>query len=280
MDTLMLNGHVGEVTARPRINFEAVERVFIDRQREVKALGPLDLAIGDGEFLCVVGPSGCGKSTLLRLVGGLLPPSAGRIDIVQRDPARHLVAMVFQDHSVFPWRTVAQNVQMGLDIATDLPKAEKEARVAHWLDRLGLTDVGGAHPATLSGGMRQRVSIARALAVDPEILLMDEPFASLDAQLRTLLQDELLRLWEEDRRTVVFITHSIDEAVVLGDRVAVMGARPGTIKASFDVPFDRPRDLSLRGSPEFGEVVQNIWGLLRQEVITELAESRAEAGGH
>jgi NitT/TauT family transport system ATP-binding protein len=280
MDTLMLNGHVDEVMARPRINFEAVERVFVDRQREVKALGPLDLVIGDGEFLSVVGPSGCGKSTLLRLVGGLLPPSAGRIDIVQRDPDRHLVAMVFQDHSVFPWRTVAQNVQMGLDIATDLPKAEKEARVAHWLDRLGLTDVGGAHPATLSGGMRQRVSIARALAVDPEILLMDEPFASLDAQLRTLLQDELLRLWEEDRRTVVFITHSIDEAVVLGDRVAVMGARPGTIKASFDVPFDRPRDLSLRGSPEFGEVVQNIWGLLRQEVITELAESRAEAGGH
>jgi NitT/TauT family transport system ATP-binding protein len=280
MDTLMLNGHVGEVIAQPRINFEAVERIFVDRQREVKALGPLDLAIGDGEFLCVVGPSGCGKSTLLRLVGGLLPPSAGRIDIVQRDPGRHLVAMVFQDHSVFPWRTVAQNVQMGLDIATDLPKTEKQARVAHWLDRLGLTDVAGAHPSTLSGGMRQRVSIARALAVDPEILLMDEPFASLDAQLRTLLQDELLRLWEEDRRTVVFITHSIDEAVVLGDRVVVMGARPGTIKDSFHVPFDRPRDLSLRGSPEFAEVVQDIWGLLRQEVITELAESRAEAGGH
>jgi NitT/TauT family transport system ATP-binding protein len=188
--------------------------------------------------------------------------------------------MVFQDHSVFPWRTVAENVQMGLDIATDLPKAEKEARVRHWLDRLGLTDVADAHPATLSGGMRQRVSIARALAVDPEILLMDEPFASLDAQLRMLLQDELLRLWEEDRRTVVFITHSIDEAVVLGDRVVIMGARPGTIKASFEVPFARPRDLSLRGSAEFGEVVQRIWELLRQEVITELAESRQEAVGH
>jgi NitT/TauT family transport system ATP-binding protein len=276
----MLNGHVSEVTDRPRISFEAVERVFADRHREVKALGPLDLAIGEGEFLSVVGPSGCGKSTLLRLVGGLLPPSAGRIDIVHRDPSRHLVAMVFQDHSVFPWRTVAQNVQMGLDIATDLPKAEKEDRVRHWLDRLGLTDVADAHPATLSGGMRQRVSIARALAVDPEILLMDEPFASLDAQLRMLLQDELLRLWEEDRRTVVFITHSIDEAVVLGDRVVIMGARPGTIKASFEVPFARPRDLSLRGSAEFGEVVQRIWELLRQEVITELAESRQEAVGH
>jgi NitT/TauT family transport system ATP-binding protein len=276
----MLNGHVSEVTGRPRINFEGVERVFADRHREVKALGPLDLAIGEGEFLSVVGPSGCGKSTLLRLVGGLLPPSAGRIDIVHRDPSRHLVAMVFQDHSVFPWRTVAQNVQMGLDIATELPKAEKEERVRHWLDRLGLTDVADAHPATLSGGMRQRVSIARALAVDPEILLMDEPFASLDAQLRMLLQDELLRLWEEDRRTVVFITHSIDEAVVLGDRVVIMGARPGTIKASFEVPFARPRDLSLRGSAEFGEVVQRIWELLRQEVITELAESRNEAVGH
>lgn len=282
MDQVVSSGSraTAEPMGAPRIVLEAVERTYADRRHEVRALGPLDLTVDDGEFLCVVGPSGCGKSTLLRLVAGLVRPSAGRIEIRQRDPSRHLVSMVFQDHSVYPWRTVAQNVRMGLDVTTTLPKQERNRRAAHWIDRLGLSDFADAYPSALSGGMRQRVSIARALAVDPEILLMDEPFASLDAQLRQLLQEELLRLWEEDRRTVVFITHSIDEAVVLGDRVVVMSARPGKVKAAYEVPFSRPRHLNLRGTPAFAEVVQKTWDLLRDEVIIELEESTKPAEGH
>jgi NitT/TauT family transport system ATP-binding protein len=203
-------------------------------------------------------------------VGGLINPTAGAIDIVHRNPDRHLVSTVFQDHSIFPWQTVEQNVRTGLDIATRLSKEEKADRVGYWLGRMGLTAFAKSYPAALSGGMRQRVSIARALAVDPEILLMDEPFASLDAQLRLLLQEELIKLWEQDRRTVVFITHSLDEAIFLGDRVVIMSARPGVLRAEVPIPFARPRSHELRGTPEFAELVERTWGVLRDEVMTEL----------
>jgi NitT/TauT family transport system ATP-binding protein len=265
------NGPVTDGTRdRYRISARAAERSYATRTSLVHALGPLDLDVQEGEFLCIVGPSGCGKSTFLRLVAGLINPTAGSIDIRHANPDRHLVATVFQDHSIFPWQTVERNVRTGLDIATKLSKQEKAERVDYWLSRLGLAAFAKSYPATLSGGMRQRVSIARALAVDPEILLMDEPFASLDAQLRLLLQEELIKLWEQDRRTVIFITHSLDEAIFLGDRVVIMSARPGVLRSEVPIGFPRPRSHELRGTPEFAQLVEQTWDVLRDEVMTEL----------
>ena len=239
--------------------------MFGSADKPFHAMGPIDLTVAEGEFVSVVGPSGCGKSTLLRVVGGLLNPSSGELDIFPRATSRVPTAMVFQDYSIFPWKTVRDNVRLGLDIAK-IPRAEARRRADEWVERLGLKDFADAHPRTLSGGMRQRVSIARALCVEPEILLMDEPFAALDAQLRVLLQEDLLELWEADRRTVLFITHSLDEAIVLSDRVIVMSARPGRVLADHLVPFGRPRSHELRGSPEFAAFQQQLWEQLREEV--------------
>jgi NitT/TauT family transport system ATP-binding protein len=266
------------IGALQRVVVQGVTRVFYDGRRRVPALGPLDLTIEDGSFVCIVGPSGCGKSTLLRIVAGLIRPSAGEVLIRRRDPNHFLAAMVFQDHSVFPWKTVRQNVRFGLDIAGRLPRSTRDQQVDVWLERVGIRDFADAYPATLSGGMRQRVSIARALAVEPEILLMDEPFASLDAQLRLMLQQELVRLWESDRRTVIFVTHSLDEAIYLGDRVIVMTARPGVLRDDFKIPFGRPRDFSVRASAEFGELEQSIWSVLRSEVESQLAGAGSAEG--
>jgi NitT/TauT family transport system ATP-binding protein len=263
----------------PRICARSLERTFDDGVRAVHALGPLDLDVEEGEFVCVVGPSGCGKSTLLRVLAGLVNPSAGEVEIAHDDPGRSLLAMVFQDHSIYPWKTVEDNVRFGLDVQRSLSRPERAERVAFYLDKLGLSDFATAFPATLSGGMRQRVSIARALAVAPEVLLMDEPFASLDAQLRTILQDELVDLWETDRRTVVFITHDIDEAIFLGDRVLAMTARPGRFCAEYQVPFPRPRDHGLRGTPEFAALRQEIWSVLRAEVDEHMRRSTRPAAG-
>jgi NitT/TauT family transport system ATP-binding protein len=198
-------------------------------------------------------------------MAGLLRPSKGWLEVRPRDPARPPVAMVFQDYSIYPWKTVLANVRFGLDVAR-VSRKEANARALHWLNKLGLRDFANAYPATLSGGMRQRVSIARALAVEPEVLLMDEPFAALDAQLRTILQEELLALWQEDRRTVVFVTHSLEEATLLGDRVVVMSSRPGRIIGDYPVPFARPRVGDLRVTGEFAEFQGRIWGQLRDEV--------------
>jgi NitT/TauT family transport system ATP-binding protein len=264
----------------PRISARDLERRFDDGHRVVHALGPVDLDVAEGEFVCIVGPSGCGKSTLLRVLAGLVNPSAGEVQIRHQDPSRALVGMVFQDHGVYPWKTVAANVRFGLDVGRTLPRAERRRRVAEYLDKLGLSDFADAYPVTLSGGMRQRVSIARALAVAPEVLLMDEPFASLDAQLRTILQGELVDLWESDRRTVVFITHDIDEAAFLGDRVLVMSARPGQMRAEFQVPFPRPRDHDLRGTPEFAALRQEIWAELRDEVDKVMSRTPTTEADH
>jgi NitT/TauT family transport system ATP-binding protein len=257
-------------TAKSRIRVRGIERLFESQGRTVHALGPVDLDIADGEFVCVVGPSGCGKSTLLRIVAGLINPSAGEAVIAHADPARPLAATVFQDHSVFPWKTVAANVEYGLALRRRGGRRERRRKVLALLARLGLAEFADAYPHTLSGGLRQRVAIARALAVEPEILLMDEPFASLDAQLRTLLQQDLLTLWESERRTVVFVTHAIDEALLLGDRVVVMSARPGRIKADIRVPFGRPRSHATRAEPEFGRLTEHIWELLRDEVNAQM----------
>ncbi|WP_372498622.1 ABC transporter ATP-binding protein [Yinghuangia soli] len=254
-----------------KIHAVDVERHFGRGAKRVDALGPLDLDIRTGEFCCIVGPSGCGKSTFLRIVAGLVKPTAGRVEIAAR--SAHPAAMVFQDYGISPWKSVLANVRFGLDIQ-GVPRKEADARARDWLKRLKLADFADAYPAALSGGMRQRVSIARALAVEPEILLMDEPFAALDAQLRTILQDELLEICQADRRTVLFVTHSLEEALLLGDRVLVMSSRPGRVIAERVPPFPRPRTGAVRTSPEFAEMQGELWALLRGEV-----ETAAESAG-
>ena len=257
-----------------KIKARAVERVFAaDTDNPVKALGPLDIDIADGEFCCIVGPSGCGKSTFLRIVAGLVRPSAGTVEVALNGSSRTPIAMVFQDYGIYPWKTVEANVRFGLEVGK-VPRKEAKERAQFWVAKLGLTEFSHAYPDTLSGGMRQRVAIARALAVEPEILLMDEPFAALDAQLRQLLQEELLTLWEADKRTVVFITHSLEEAIVLGDRTVVMTARPGRLLESVHVPFERPRTPELRAAPEFNAFKADLWDHLRLQVEEYLTQLR------
>ena len=253
------------ISHSPKVVAAGVGRSFAGRDGDLAALGPLDLEVADGEFVALVGPSGCGKTTLLRIVAGLLNPTEGWVELAPRIPTRSPVAMVFQDYGIYPWKTVLANVRFGLDVA-GVPRPDGNNRARRWLDRLGLADSAGAYPPALSGGMRQRVAIARALAVEPEILLLDEPFAALDAQLRRLLGEELLRLWESERRTVLLVTHSVEEALVLADRVVVLSARPGRVLADVPVPFDRPRPPDLRTTVAFRGLEEEIWGILRAEV--------------
>ena len=225
------------------------------------------LKINGGEFFSILGPSGCGKTTLLRIVAGLETRSAGTLE-VQRSPAARgpLNAMVFQESSLFPWMTVLDNAAFGLEMRA-VPRAEREARTRPILDMVGLSRFTRHYPHQLSGGMKQRVSLARAFANDPEILLMDEPFAALDAQNKLILQEELVRIWETHRKTVLFITHAIDEALALADRVLVMSASPGRILEEINVPFERPRHVAaLKADPRFGAMELHIWKTLEVEV--------------
>ncbi len=237
------------------------------RRSELTAVEGVDLAVAAGEFLVVVGPSGCGKSTLLDLLGGLTTPTSGRI-LVDGVPVTGPGldrGMVFQQYALLPWRTALGNVEFGLE-ATGVPRRERAGIARGFLDLVGLTGFADRHPHELSGGMRQRVAIARSLAYDPGVLLMDEPFAALDAQTRESLQDELLRIWRRTGKTVVFVTHGIEEAVYLGGRVAVLTSRPGRVKRV--VPIDLGgRDVpDLRSSPEFARHRHEIWALLHDEV--------------
>jgi NitT/TauT family transport system ATP-binding protein len=225
----------------------------------------------------IVGPSGCGKTTLLRILAGLETMTSGTIEIdVPAGSDRPDNSMVFQGDSIFPWMTVWQNAAYGLRMRKVSTGTIKDV-VGHYLDRTGLTRFASYYPHQLSGGMRQRVAIARAFANDPHILLMDEPFSALDAQNKLLLQEELLHIWDEDKKTVVFITHSVDEAVLLGDRVMVMTAQPGRIKQFVPIALARPRNImELQGAPEYGELVHRIWSDLRDEVqrARELEDSK------
>ncbi|HEY0331380.1 MAG TPA: ABC transporter ATP-binding protein [Rhodopseudomonas sp.] len=230
------------------------------------ALDGITVDILQGQFFVIVGPSGCGKTTLLRILAGLDHESEGRVDVRQVDPARPSNSMIFQGDSLFPWMTVFDNAAYGLRMRK-VAEPEVADSVRVWLERIGLWRFRDRYPHQLSGGMKQRVSIVRAFANDPEILLMDEPFSALDEQNKLLLHEELLRIWEATRKTVVFITHSVDEAVTLGDRIMVMTANPGRAKALIDVPFERPRNvLELRHKPAYGELVYDIWEQLREEV--------------
>jgi NitT/TauT family transport system ATP-binding protein len=231
------------------------------------ALDGISIDIPKGEFFVIVGPSGCGKTTLLRTLAGLERQSEGRVDISQFERSRPANSMIFQGDSLFPWMSVYDNAAYGLRMR-HVDKAEIAETVRAWLERIGLWRFRDLYPHQLSGGMRQRVSIVRAFANDPEILLMDEPFSALDEQNRVLLHEELLRIWEATRKTVVFITHSVEEAVTLGDRIMVMTANPGRAKAVIDVPLARPRNvLELRQNPVFGDLVVHIWEQLRDEVL-------------
>jgi len=258
-----------------KIRLRDIRKQFLVQARPIDALAGIDLDIGAGEFFCIVGPSGCGKTTLLRILAGLETKTAGSIEIARDVSAgvsgaaeRPLNSMVFQEQSIFPWMNVRDNIAFGLK-AQGLGRAERYQIAEPYIRAVGLTGFEDALPHELSGGMKQRVSIARAYATDPEILLMDEPFAALDEQNRLILQIELLRVWEELRKTILYVTHSIDEAILLADRIMVMSARPGRIKDICDVStrFPRPRHVeAVKASPQYGELFGRIWGQLRLEV--------------
>lgn len=244
------------------IEISGLRKSFQKGKRAVLAVDGFDLQVGEGEFVCLLGPSGCGKTTVLRIIAGLEPASSGSVrvhgrPVMSAGPER---GMVFQEFALFPWRTARRNIEFGLEIK-GMSEAERRKVSSKYIELVGLTGFEDAHPKELSGGMKQRVGIARALANDPAVLLMDEPFGALDAQTRNLMQKELLRIWSATRKTVLFVTHSVDEAVFLADRVVVMTARPGMIKKAIPVPLSRPRE---RTSPEFISI--------RGEVLAELEE--------
>jgi NitT/TauT family transport system ATP-binding protein len=253
-------------------------KTFTVRNTVVRALVNMNVHIKDGEFFAIVGPSGCGKTTLLRILAGLEKQSSGTFDMRHDDPHKPINSMVFQEQSVFPWMTVKDNVGYGLRMR-GVPQKQRDETVGYYIDKVGLTKFAKAFPFQLSGGMKQRVSLARAFANDPEILLMDEPFGALDEQTKLLLQEELLRIWQETSKTVCFITHSIDEAIVLADRIMVMTAHPGQTKAYIQVPFERPRAVyEIRATPQYGQLMYSIWELLRDEVLRAKREEGTEGG--
>jgi len=243
---------------------------FSTGQGPITALLDINLQLAANEFVCIVGPSGCGKSTLLRLIAGLVEPSAGKIRFAtEKPPGRQRTAMIFQDHGLFPWMTVLENMAFGLEMQ-GVGKQERHARAYHFVEKLGLTGFAHRYPHELSGGMRQRVGIARAWLADADILLMDEPFGALDAQTRLLLQEELLRIWKDQRKTVLYVTHDIEEAILLGDCVLIMSSRPGQILEEISIPLTRPRNLLEQTTAAEQATITglrwHIWNRLKSEV--------------
>jgi len=256
----------GAVVGAPKIAARNVTKIYPTLGGPMVALDDFSLDVADGEFVCIVGPSGCGKSTFLRMVAGLEEISSGSISIRPGDdPAKPLNSVVFQEYAIFPWKTVIQNVAFGLQMR-GIPEKQRLEVARYWLDRVGLAKFADYYPHQISGGMKQRVSIIRALANDPEVLLMDEPLGALDAQTRVVLQEELLRIWEETRKTVVYITHSLDESVLLGDRVILMSAQPGRRLATFEIDLPRPRSIDAMNTTRFVELRAEIWDKLSAEV--------------
>jgi NitT/TauT family transport system ATP-binding protein len=257
--------NAGDVHRDICISVRGVTKTFYDRDgSEVTPLKATSLDVADGEFLCIVGESGCGKTTLLNIVSGLLAPTSGEVNVLGGSPMEHKAQMgfMFARDGLFPWRTASRNVAVGLEIL-GAPKQQRAARVQACLDLVGLGKVGHRYPWQLSQGMRQRVAIARTLATEPSVLLMDEPFAAVDAQTREMLQSAFLDIWEHHRKTVVFVTHDLSEAILLGDRIVLM--QGGHVAYDVRVPFDRPRSLDdLRGSSEYLELYQELHRRLRQ----------------
>ncbi|CAN5750751.1 ABC transporter ATP-binding protein [soil metagenome] len=263
-----VNGRVDEATAAPtgcRVSVDGVSKVFETPSGPTLAVDDVSIYVHSGEFIVIVGPSGCGKTTLLRMIANLERPSSGSISI-DSGATDASTAMVFQGRSVFPWLTVEDNVAYGLKTA-GLSRPERRSRTGNLLSLVGLSQFASSYPHQISEGMRQRVALARALAVEPRLLLMDEPFGALDEQTRFILQDEVLRIWENTGKTIILVTHSIDEALTLADRVVVMSAHPGRVKATIPIPFARPRLQSdVRADPRFADLFSEIWDLLRDEV--------------
>ena len=242
---------------------------------ELRALQDIDLVVERGEFIAVVGPSGCGKTTFLRIVAGLEPASAGEVKLDSRPVSGPGLdrGFVFQTDNLLPWRTVFANAIIGREVAGQVGPAERQ-RTMELLKLVGLEGFESYHPRQLSGGMRQRVNLARALAIDPEILLMDEPFSSLDAQTREIMQTELMRIWEQGRKTVLLVTHQIDEAVFLSDRVLVFARRPGRLQESVEIDLPRPRALAIKRTVEFVRYVDHIWRLIEDDVRASVIEEK------
>jgi NitT/TauT family transport system ATP-binding protein len=258
----------------PFIQATNIELSFRPKNREpVTALSNFSIAVAKGEFVSIVGPSGCGKSTFLNILLGLVRPESGKLElngIPIKGPGQER-AMVFQEFGLLPWRTVTANVELGLELK-GIPATQRAERAAELITLVGLKGFESHYPHELSGGMKQRVGLARALATEPEVLLMDEPFAALDAQTRDLMQSELLQIWERTKKTVLFVTHSIEEAAYLSDRVIVMTARPGHTKDILQIELPRPRDYEMRLTPEFNEIKLRIWEVLKEE-LTARAET-------
>lgn len=251
------------------ISVKTVTKVYKTARGDVYSLNNVSLDVAEGEFITLVGPSGCGKSTMLNLIAGLLEPTSGDVMVHDKrvkgpSPDR---GVIFQQYALFPWLTALQNVEFGLRLK-GMRKAERREHAMRYLELVGIADFAKALPKELSGGMKQRCAIARAYAVNPSVLLMDEPFGALDALTRVQMQDELLKTWNRERRTIVFITHDVDEAVYLASRVVVMSPRPGRISEIVDVPLPYPRNEELRLSPEFAEIRARVWrGVHHREEI-------------
>ncbi|MGE5218410.1 MAG: ABC transporter ATP-binding protein [Chloroflexota bacterium] len=255
----------------PFIRAQNLALSFRPKNREpVTALTDLNLAVARGEFVSIVGPSGCGKSTFLNILLGLIKHDSGTLEFngaPVTGPSQER-AMVFQEFGLLPWRTVAANVELGLELK-GIGAGQRAERAAELIKLVGLTGFERHYPHELSGGMKQRVGLARALATEPEVLLMDEPFAALDAQTRDLMQTELLQIWERTKKTVLFVTHSIEEAAYLSDRVIVMTARPGRTKDVIQIELPRPRDYEMRLTPEFNDIKLRIWEVLKEELTSQ-----------
>ena len=239
-------------------------------QQSVRALKDIDFTVSDGEFLSIVGPSGCGKSTLMEIIAGLIPKSSGSVRIGDEEVTspRIEIGVVFQEYSLFPWRTVLRNAEFGLELM-GINEDERRDRTREMLNLVGLDSFEQSYPDELSGGMQQRVALARTLAADPDILLMDEPFGALDEQTRMYMGEELLRIWSETEKSVIFITHSLQESVLLADRVAVMSDRPGQIREIIEIDLDRPRGTDIIGTEPFNEAQSRIWELIKDASTPE-----------
>ena len=251
-----------------KVKIDHVEKVFETKKGTMVALNGVDLDIKENEFICVVGPSGCGKSTLLNIIAGLLPATSGAVylDGKKVEGTGTERGVVFQQYALFPWLTVIKNVMFGLKLK-GMGKEEAREVAMKYLEKVDLVDFADSYPKELSGGQKQRVAIARAYAVQPEVLLMDEPFGALDAQTRTQLQTELLQTWENERKTCFFITHDVEEAIVLATRVVIMSARPGRIRDIVDIDIPYPRNQETKMSPRFMELKNHIWKQVYQEYL-------------
>ncbi|HET7096748.1 MAG TPA: ABC transporter ATP-binding protein [Casimicrobiaceae bacterium] len=251
--------------SQPKLEVSGLTKTFARGHGEsVLVLDRVSFAVADLEFVAIVGPSGCGKSTMLRIVNGLVAADSGSISLDGKTLTGpgHGLGMVFQSFDLFPWRTALGNVEFGMEML-NVPKRECRERARAWIQRVGLDGFENAYPHELSGGMQQRVGIARALAIEPAVLLMDEPFGALDVQTRDLLQDELLAIWQRDRKTVLFVTHSIEEAIYLADRIVLLTPRPARVERVLDVPFGRPRSEDVKSDPAFVELRREIWQSLK-----------------